>query len=107
MVMRVPKQESKPQIVLDVHQYPLSAAEEEILRTELQSLEAQVASFPVADFHLRIEGNSRNNDVTVKLTLLLSGASITVGDADVVLHAAFERSLNQMRDRIRDHKERL
>lgn len=105
--MRVSKQDIKPQADINVHEYSLSADEEERIRADLEGMTPQVEHFPVADYHVLIEGNSRDDDTSVKLTLVLPGTTLTASDHDVVMHAAFERCLAILRDRLQDYKERL
>jgi ribosome-associated translation inhibitor RaiA len=97
----------KPQVIFDVHQYPLSPGEEQTLRDSLDGLARQVAHFPVADLHILIEGNARTNGVTVKLSLVLPGTTLVVSDHHATAQPAFERSLDSLLDSLRAYKERL
>jgi len=95
------------QVAFDVHQYPLSSAEERTLRDHLDGLARQVEDFPVADLHVRIEGNARSNDVSVKLTLILPGTTLVASDHDGVPQSAFDRCLDSLLDSLQAYKERL
>lgn len=105
--MHTPATERQLQVLFDVHQYPLAAAEQQHLHDGLEGLARQVAHFPVADLHIMIEGNARSNDVAVKLTLLLPGTTLVTNDHDQALHAAFERALNSLLHSLQGYKDRL
>jgi ribosome-associated translation inhibitor RaiA len=98
---------ARPQVIFDVHQYRLSAAEEQLLRDNLDGLARQVEHFPVADLHVLIEGNARSNDVSVKLTLVLPGTTLVVNDHDAFPQPAFDRCLDSLLDSLQAYKERL
>ncbi len=97
----------KLQVVFDVHQFDVSAEEEQMLRDDLDGLTRQVIHFPVADLHVLIEGNRRSNDVSVKLSLILPGTTLVTMDHDVVLSAAFHRCRDSLLHDLRAYKERL
>jgi len=104
----MPKTQPNPKrVVFDVHQYRLSAAEEDLLRGNLDGLTRQIEHFPVADLHVMITGNARSNDVSVKLTLVLPGTTLVSSDHDVVPQPAFDRCLDSMLDSLQAYKERL
>jgi ribosome-associated translation inhibitor RaiA len=94
-------------VTFDVHQYPLTEAEQQKLSENLAGLARQVEQFPVADLHVLIEGNARTNDVTVKLTLILPGTTLVVDDHDAIPQPAFDRSLDSLLDSLQAYKERL
>jgi ribosome-associated translation inhibitor RaiA len=94
-------------IIFDVHQYRLSAQAEQVLRDNLNGLARQVGNFPVADLHVLLEGNKRSNDVSVKLTLVLPGATLVVNDHDSIPQPAFRRCLDSLLDRLQAYKDRL
>src|SRR5436190_1291152 len=81
---------SKLQVQFDTHHCRLSAAEKDKLLSNLDALGRQVGHFPVADLHVLIEFNSRNNDYSVKTTLILPGTTLVGNDHDTIYHAAFE-----------------
>lgn len=95
------------QTIFDVRQYKLSDAERRMLEDDLDGLTRQVENFPVADLHIMIEGNARSNDVSVKLTLILSGNTLVANDHDPVLSAAFERALSSLIASLQAYKDRL
>jgi ribosome-associated translation inhibitor RaiA len=95
------------QTIFDVHQYELDDADRRMLEDDLDGLSRQVANFPVADLHILIEGNARNNDVSVKLSLILPGQTLVTNDHDPVLSAAFERCVNTLTDLLKAYKARL
>src|SRR5262245_48098504 len=92
---------------IDTHHCQLSAAESEKLATDLESLRRQVDHFPAADLNVLIEHNARSNDYSVKLSLLLSGATLVGNDHDPAWHAAFERVLSGLEENVRAYKDRL
>src|SRR5262249_25032556 len=77
------------------------------LSTDLDSLRRQVAHFPIADLHVLIEYNSRNNDYSVKLSLILPGATLVSNDHDTQIHPAFERCLSSLEENVRAYKDQL
>jgi len=91
-------------VILDVHQYRLTPAEEATLRADCDRLGRQVENFPLADLHAFIEGNARTNDVTVKLTLKLPGTTLVTTDHDAVAQAAFERAMSSMIENLQAYK---
>jgi ribosome-associated translation inhibitor RaiA len=97
----------KLRVILDVHQFPLAPAEEQMIHVDLDSLARQVENFPVADLHVLIEGNARSNDVSVKLSLVLPGTTLVATDHDSILPPAFERSLRSLIENLQAYKERL
>lgn len=99
--------ERKLQVIFDVHQYPLSAAEERLLHDSLDALARQVEHFPLADLHVLIEGNARSNDVSVKLTLHLPGTKLLANDHDVAPQPAFQRCLDSLIDSLQAYKDQL
>jgi ribosome-associated translation inhibitor RaiA len=95
------------QTIFDVHRYDLSDAERARLEDNLHGLTRMVENFPVADLHIMIEGNTRSNDVSVKLTLILPGNTLVTNDHDLVLSAAFERCLNATSNLVQGYKAKL
>jgi ribosome-associated translation inhibitor RaiA len=99
--------ERRLQVRIDVHQHYLSLTEEWLLHESLDGLARQVDDLPLADLHVLVEGNARSNDVSVKLTLRLPGATLVTSDHDVLPQVAFERSLDRLIDCVRARKRRL
>jgi len=98
---------SKLQVKIDTHHCRLSPAEKDRLLTSLDGLGRQVAHFPIADLHVLIEFNNRNNDYSVKTTLILPGTTLVGNDHDTVHHAAFERCLGSLLENVHAYKDRL
>jgi ribosome-associated translation inhibitor RaiA len=94
-------------VVFDVHQFRLPEAQEQLLRDRLDGLARQVEHFPVADLHVLIEGNARTNDVSVKLSLVLPGATLVTQELDGIPQPAFDRCLDSLIDSLQAYKERL
>ena len=95
------------QTIFDVHQYDLPDGERRRLVDSLDGLTRMVGNFPVADLHILIEGNSRSNDITVKLTLILPGNTLVTQERDPVLSAAFDLCLNALTEQVQGYKARL
>jgi ribosome-associated translation inhibitor RaiA len=91
----------------DIHQYNLAPDDRRMLLDALEGLSREVQAFPVADLHILIEGNTRSNDVSVKLTLILSGKTLVTNDHDPTLSAAFDRCLSSLRHALEAYKARL
>jgi ribosome-associated translation inhibitor RaiA len=89
------------------HQCHLSEAEIDKMLVGLDALGRQVAHFPTADLHVLVARNERSNDFSVKLTLILDGATLVGNDHDQVAHAAYERCLRGLSANVRAYKERL
>jgi hypothetical protein len=94
-------------VVFDAHQYALSAAEEALLREDLDGLARQVERFPIADLRVVIEEHPRSRDITVKLVLVLPGETLVTTDHDAILAPAFERALTSLLDSLDAYKNRL
>jgi hypothetical protein len=94
-------------VEFDVHQFHLPAGEEQRLRDSLEGLARQVEHFPVADLHVLLEHNARNNDVFVKLSLILPGTTLVTTDHDVAAVPAFDRCLDSMTHSLKAYKDRL
>lgn len=103
-----PKVQRQPmQTVFDVHQHDLSSVDRARMEEDLDGLARQVEKFPIADLHILIEGNARSNDVSIKLTLILSGSTLVANDHDVVLSTAFQRCLNSLLHEVEAYEARL
>jgi ribosome-associated translation inhibitor RaiA len=102
-----PATERKLQVIFDVHQYSLSEQEQKLLHDGLEGLARQVENFPVADLHVLVEGNARNNDVSVKLRLMLPGTTLVASDHDAVTAPAFERCVSSLAASLHAYKDRL
>src|SRR5262245_25966708 len=98
---------SNLRIVLDAHHCRLSPAEKDKLLSNLDGLGRQVAHFPIADLHVLVEFNNRNNEYSVKTTLILPGTTLVGNDHDVAFHAAFDRCLAGLVENVRAYKDRL
>jgi ribosome-associated translation inhibitor RaiA len=98
---------SKLNVVFDAHHFTLRQSEMDKLYTDLNSLSRQVAHFPVADLRVLIEYNPRNNDYSVKLSLILPGATLVTNDHDTQVHPAFERALSALEANVQAYKDKL
>src|SRR5437660_2789011 len=91
-------------VVFDAHHCTLTAAQTDKMREGLDSLVKQVGAFPLSDVRVLVERNERTNDYSVKVTLLLDGATLVGNDHDGALHAAFERCLRGLSENVRAYK---
>jgi|SRR5579883_1082138 len=94
-------------VYFDAHQCQPSESEIDKMIDGLDGLARQVENFPQHDLRILIEHNSRSNDYSVKLTLLLPGRTIVGSDHDGVMHAAFERALQAMEENVKAYKDSL
>lgn len=94
-------------VQIDAHRCELGEPMRQRMHDDLDALARQVADFPVHDVHVLVEFNRRSNDYSVKTSLVLPGATLVGSDHDPVLHAAFERCLDGLRENVRAYKERL
>src|SRR5687768_6580869 len=94
-------------VYFDAHHCKPTQAEYDKMLDGLDALALQVVNFPQQDLRVLIEFNSRSNDYSVKLTLLLPGRTIVGSDHDVVLHAAFERCLDGLVENVKAYKHSL
>jgi len=105
--MKQPHPSEKVRILFDAHQCQLSEAEMVQMRQQLDSLLRQVDSFPLSDIHVLVEHNTRSNDFSVKITLILPGETLVGNDHDSFLLAAFDRCLISLEENVRAYKDRL
>jgi len=94
-------------VQVDTHHCQLRPAEVDRLHSDVDGLARQVEKFPLSDLHILVEYNNRSNDYSVKTTLILDGATLVASDHDLVMHAAFLRCLDSLRENIRAYKDRL
>lgn len=92
---------------IDTHHCTLSPAEHDNIREEFAHFSRMVEHFPISDLHVMIEYNNRNNDYSVKTTLILSGATLVGNDHDPVWHAALERCLAGLAENVKAYKEQM
>jgi ribosome-associated translation inhibitor RaiA len=94
-------------VQFDAHHFTLTQPEMDKMLSDVDSLGRQVENFPVADLHVLIEYNSKNNDYSVKLSLILPGGTLVGNDHDLQIHPAFERCLSGLEANVRAYKDRL
>src|SRR5437016_3300433 len=97
----------KQRILFDAHQCRLTEEEMARMTDQLGSLIRQVEAFPLSDVHILVERNTRSNDFSVKITLVLPGETLVGNDHDTFVLAAFERCLMGLEENIRAYKDRL
>lgn len=94
-------------VIFDSHHCTLTDAETEKMREGIDSLARKVENFPLSDVRILVERNERSNDFSVKVTLILDGATLVTNDHDTAMHAAFERCLDALTENIQAYKARL
>lgn len=94
-------------VQFDAHHFKLEEAELERMRNNLDSLIRQVENFPKADLHVLIEYNNRNNDYSVKTSLILTGATLVASDHSATIHPAWENCLHNLTRELVEYKGRL
>lgn len=94
-------------VYFDAHHCQPTDAEIDKMIDGLDGLARQVEHFPQHDLRVLIEHNSRSNDYSVKLSLLLPGRTIVGSDHDGVMHAAFERCLQSLEANVKAYKDAL
>jgi ribosome-associated translation inhibitor RaiA len=102
-----PEVRHKLQVYFDTHECEIAKDVIGGLTDDVDSLARQVGNFPQADLRVVIGWNGRNNEYTLKLTLILPGDTLVTSDHDVVLHAAFERALSSLEKAVARYKDRL
>jgi ribosome-associated translation inhibitor RaiA len=93
--------------MFDVHQFDLTQTDRDQMADALDSLARQAENFPTADLHILVEGNARNNDASVKLTLILPGRTLVANDHDATPYGAFDRCLTSLTMSLQAEKARL
>jgi ribosome-associated translation inhibitor RaiA len=94
-------------VVFDARHCTLAPVQTEKMRDGLDSLAKQVEAFPLSDVRVLVERNERSNDYSVKVTLILDGATLVGNDHASALHAAFENCLRSLSENVRAYKDRL
>ena len=94
-------------VVFDAHHCTLAPAQTDKMREGLDSLLRQVGAFPLHDVRVLVERNERSNDYSVKVTVILDGATLVGNDHDAAMYAAFDRCLSSLSENVRAYKDRL
>jgi ribosome-associated translation inhibitor RaiA len=105
--MRYAQEARNLRVQIDCHHCELTPAAVDKMIGDLESVGRQVENFPYSDINILVEYNSRSNDYSVKVVLVLPGARLVGNDHDLQLHAAYERILAGLEQNIRAYKERL
>jgi ribosome-associated translation inhibitor RaiA len=101
--------DSRPamRVLFDAHHCSLTSIQTSKMFEGIDNLARQVEHFPLSDFHILVERNDRSNEYSVKVTLILDGATLVGNDHDPGLHAAFERCLRGLSENVQAYKDRL
>ena len=97
----------KLQVYFDAHECQPAPEELAELSDDLDTLARQVGDFPRATLRVVIEWNGRNNEYSVKLTLILSTDTLVTSSHHAVLHTAFRQALDSLEQSAAGHKEML
>jgi ribosome-associated translation inhibitor RaiA len=97
----------KLQVHFDAHECQPTQDELNALADDADSLARQVGNFPVAELRVVIEWNTRSNEYTIKLSLILPGETLVTSDHDRAMHPAFERAVSSLEDLVHAYKDRL
>jgi len=103
----IANKKEQTRIQFDLHQCTLADAVLDKMRENLDNVLRRVEHFPVADVRVLISWNHRNNDYSVKVSLILPGDTLVGQDHDQAVHAAFDRCLMGLEENIRAYKDRL
>src|SRR5205809_6938386 len=97
----------KLQVKIDMHHCNLSPDEVGKFHDGLGALARMTENFPVADLHVLVSFRPRNNEHSVKTSLILPGATLVASDHDVMALAAAERCVDNLMRKLKDYKDRL
>ena len=97
----------KLQVKIDTHHCHLSPEEIAKFQDGLAALGRATENFPVADLHVLVSFRTRNNEYSVKTSLILPGATLVASDHDVMALAAAERCVDNLMRKLKDYKDRL
>jgi ribosome-associated translation inhibitor RaiA len=102
--MKVSDETNVLRVDLDSKDFQLSAAEQEKMDGDLETLRRLVKSFP--DPELKIE-LSHQSYYRVRVSLLLPGRTLFTADEDQNFHPAWERCIRKLVKRVDGYKEKL
>jgi len=100
-------QSEKLQVKIDTHHCQLSPEEITKFQDGLAALRRMTENFPVADLHVLVSFRTRNNEYSVKTSLILPGATLVASDHDAMPLAAAERCVDNLMRKLKDYKDRL
>jgi hypothetical protein len=96
----IPGQGHPLQIQFETKGFEPSAETIAKMEAGLSSLRRVTAHFPVAKLLITAFRNARNNDYTVKTSLVLMSTTLFTGDHDVHVYPAFERCVGKLVNRV-------
>jgi ribosome-associated translation inhibitor RaiA len=105
--MRVSQAREGLQVSIDARHCRLPQAEIDRMNTALDTLGRKAEAFPVSDLRILVEYNARNNDFSVKTTLILPGQTLVCNDHDVQPYTAFERCVENLLRVLAEYKDKL
>lgn len=97
----------KLQVYFDLHECQFTPEALADMADDLDSVALQTGNFPEADLRTVIEWNRRNNEYSIKLTLILPGETLVASDHGPIAHAAFKRAAVSLELAIEGYKDRL
>jgi ribosome-associated translation inhibitor RaiA len=100
-------QTEKLQVKIDTHHCQWSSEEIAKFEEGLAALRRMTENFPVADLHVLVSFRTRNNDYSVKTSLILPGTTLVASDHDDMALTAAERCVDNLMRKVKDYKDRL
>jgi len=97
----------KLQVHFDLHECRFTPEALANMADDLDSVALQTGNFSEADLRVVNEWNGRNNEYSVKLTLILPGETLVTSDHDPLAHAAFKRAAASLELALEGYKDRL
>ncbi len=94
-------------ITWDTRHCTLSPADRQKLEANLEPVARLVQDFPIANLHVQIERFPRTTNWRVKMSLLLTGATLTSLDDDADLYPACDRCINNLVKDVHAYKDRM
>ncbi len=94
-------------VYIDAHHFELTEAEENKMLDGLDPLALAVENFPQHDLRVVAEWRPRNNEYVVKISLLLPGRTLVCSEHNPVLHAAYEKCLDVLIEKVKAYKDQL
>ena len=92
---------------LDTKGCELSPAEIEQMEGDLDSLSKLTKEMPVSDLHVTVAFFQHSGEYHVKTTLVTPGKQLFTGEHDTVSHAAYQRCVRKLVQKLRAYKDRM
>ena len=102
-----PDQTYNLKIELEEKGCELTPAEVEQMEGDLDGLSKLTAEMPVSDLHVTIAFFKHSGEYHVKTTLITPGKQLFTGEHDTVAHAAYQRCVRKLVQKLRNYKDRM